>query len=316
VQYFEKAMSEQRTTPNRRIARAMWWTAAAIVVCVVAILVWGGLYAGRRVLALRQMVRDPEIRVDIQPPWYVPTSLQSRVPKWANEFRGIKIHDREDWNILSAFPELEQVESQYAGLIDTDLRQLRSLRHLETLDLWQEPGITDAGIACLEGMPHLSKVIVFGSQIGDAGLRSIARIPNLQVLSIELTHGTGEGFSALHEARQLRSVMIGVEAGSGISLEALESVDSLEELGIYGSGIAEAMRSLRLPPHLRNLDVGSDLNDAQVDNIPELLAAVPGIDRVQELDFHDCLLSSVTIAQICERLGRIEQSGIFRRSSP
>jgi hypothetical protein len=218
---------------------------------------------------------------------------------------------------MGALSEVERVTFRDAGLTDADLRSLRGMRRLTALELGAEPALTDAGIAHVEGLPHLSKLFLREVQVSDAGLQSIARIPNLESLCLQRCRITGSGLAALAQAKHLRSLELEIGAGPAVSLEALEALGSLEALSLYGPGVTVAsVRQLRLPPRLRVLSLwGNSPNDAGDADVPELLAAVPGIEHVETLDLGRRAIDSVTAERMFERLGMVKESDNYRRRS-
>lgn len=116
------------------------------------------------------------------------------------------------------------VEVKLRGSItDRDLRHLKGLVGLQTLDLWgtQIRGeglehlkgltdlqnlylwntrITDAGLAHLKGQTNLRSIDCWGTRISDAGLEHLKGLTNLKTLYLWETNATDAGVAELQEA--------------------------------------------------------------------------------------------------------------------
>jgi hypothetical protein len=82
---------------------------------------------------------------------------------------------------------------------DDDLRHLRRLRDLRTLDL-SETDITDAGLIHLEDLSQLQTLILGGTEVTDEGLDRLATLSGLDMLWLAYTGVTRQGVASLQRA--------------------------------------------------------------------------------------------------------------------
>lgn len=83
---------------------------------------------------------------------------------------------------------------------DAALAHLRSLRHLEELDL-AFGDFTDAGLIHLRGLRKLRELNLEGTSITDASLDVIAGLPRLRTVSLRSTSVSPEGVASLQARR-------------------------------------------------------------------------------------------------------------------
>lgn len=114
------------------------------------------------------------------------------------ELRGHPIGDR-SCVFLAAMSQLRNLNLHACGITDTGLKQLESLRNIESLDIGFSQGkITDIGAKSLLKMPKLRFLNIYGSSIGDETLRDVlARMPNLETVEVTSTQVTEDGIAAL-----------------------------------------------------------------------------------------------------------------------
>ena len=319
---------QQITHSNRAIQKSAWWLAVSLIFCAIAVLAWGGFYAHRRAAALEQLSS-----ADIRPPSYVPAALHSRLPPWAHDVYRLRGTTRDEWKALAVFPEVEEIAFDCPDLNDADLGILKGAWRLRKLDLVNSPRITDAGLAHLERLPRLAIVSLHGMPIGNAGLRSVLRLPQLERLILvpddnrinplartddKSSLVTAAGLADLRRAKKLRYLFLTIDGDPGESLNLFEDVTSLEQLHLGGAGITNAsLKHLRLPPGLDVLDL-SLTGVRGTDDLVDRLAEVHGIEHLAILDLStpgkEALDDPVT-RQICERFKMTEISpGTFERS--
>ena len=305
-------MDKPHTLLRHSIPRWLWWAAAAVVVCLVAAAVGLGVYASRRAAALQRLSN-----VRLRAPSFVPVGLYPWLPEWALQVQQVEGKSREEWQALSAFPEVEAVIFQDARLTDEDLQQLRRMRRLVRFWIYRNPDITAAGMTHLEGLPRLADVHINCSKIGDAGVRSLATLPELRALELYETDATGATLSSLRTSRKLRYLLVEVDRFSPATLGEFEKVEAVEELRLYGWNVDnDSVRHLRLPPRLSRLDLRSTgIFDNRPGDPVEGLAAVAGIERLEVLDLNGHFQQASIRKRLSKRLGMVETvtPGVFRR---
>lgn len=104
---------------------------------------------------------------------------------------------------------------------DAELQQLGSVGNdLCWLDL-SRTGITDAGLKVLAKMPNLERLDLRGTAVGDEGVRALAGLNNLETLGLYGTRVTDAGLKALQGLPSLRRLYVGGTPVTEPGLEAL-----------------------------------------------------------------------------------------------
>ena len=108
-----------------------------------------------------------------------------------------------------------------AAFGDAELQKLGSVGNdLFWLDL-SRTGITDAGLKVLAKMPNLERLDLRGTAVGDAGVRALAGLSHLETLNLYGTRVTDVGLQALRELPSLRRLYVGGTPVTEPGLEAL-----------------------------------------------------------------------------------------------
>jgi hypothetical protein len=104
---------------------------------------------------------------------------------------------------------------------DAELQKLESVgKDLFWLDL-SRTGISDAGLKVLAKMPNLERLDLRGTAVGDDGVRALAGLNNLETLSLYGTRVTDAGLEALQGLPSLRRLYVGGTAVTERGLDAL-----------------------------------------------------------------------------------------------
>lgn len=91
---------------------------------------------------------------------------------------------------------------------DAELKRLAPLeRNLLWLDL-AGTRVTDAGLACVAAMPHLTRLHLERTGVTDAGLKCLACLPKLTYLNLVATKVTDAGFASLRQMASLRQLYV------------------------------------------------------------------------------------------------------------
>jgi Leucine-rich repeat (LRR) protein len=141
---------------------------------------------------------------------------------------------------LSGLPKLRTLilaDTQVTGTGLTDLRSLEDLTLRDPGTYGSAPVVTDAGMASLDGMSHLSHLDIYASKITDEGLFRLRNLKSLR--SLELTVPTPSGCTSM-------------------GLAPISQMRSLEHLSLQGNAwvndtVLFHVRGLRA---LRLLDLG------------------------------------------------------------
>ena len=96
-----------------------------------------------------------------------------------------------------------------AAFGDAHLQKLEPVGNdLLWLDL-SRTGITDAGLKVLAKMPNLERIDLRGTSVGDPGVRALAGLRHLETLSLYGTAVTDAGLEAIRELPSLRRLYVG-----------------------------------------------------------------------------------------------------------
>ncbi|HKB35053.1 MAG TPA: alpha/beta hydrolase fold domain-containing protein [Gemmataceae bacterium] len=91
------------------------------------------------------------------------------------------------------------VNLEFTKVTDTGLKELKELKHLQTLNL-DHTEVTDAGLTHLKGLPQLRTLSLENAAITDAGLAHLKGLIDLEVLNLKGTKVTGAGVQDLQNA--------------------------------------------------------------------------------------------------------------------
>ena len=101
-----------------------------------------------------------------------------------------------------------RVELTKPDINDRTFRELRAFANLESLYVL-DTKVTDAGMASLKGMSHLTSLCFSYSEgISDAGLPNLKGLANLRVLSLNGTNITSKGLANLKGLRRLQMLSL------------------------------------------------------------------------------------------------------------
>jgi RNA polymerase sigma factor (sigma-70 family) len=110
---------------------------------------------------------------------------------------------------LSVFPNLQVLYLHHTSIGDAGIANLRHLKSLTTLDLF-DTRVTDAGMEHLaEWMPHLEWLELSDTHVTDAGLRFLKGLRHLRHLDISRTKVTDDGVEDLRRALPGLSIVHG-----------------------------------------------------------------------------------------------------------
>jgi hypothetical protein len=108
-----------------------------------------------------------------------------------------------------------------AAFTDAELQKLEPVGNdLLWLDL-SRTGVTDAGLKVLAKMPNLERVDLRGTSVGDDGVKAIAGLHHLETLSLYGTRVTDAGLEALRGTSSLKRLYVG---GTKVSAPAVEAL--------------------------------------------------------------------------------------------
>lgn len=161
-----------------------------------------------------------------------------------------------DGSVLQQVGELQHLQTlslKAVRIRPEEFANLTSLNELVDLDLTATP-TNDAGVGQLVGLP-LRRLVLFNTQVTDAGLAEIAKIKTLEHLDVAGTMVTGAGFKVLRGMELKHLNASGTNFGRD-GLTNIKGIKSLEELLLFQARIIEHQKAkFSVFPNLRVLNL-------------------------------------------------------------
>jgi hypothetical protein len=143
-------------------------------------------------------------------------------------------------NDLAALPALEALNLYETRVKDEDLRAVRSLAQLRSLNLGVCPLITDAGVEQLLELRELRFLnLGFCRQVTDEGFRSLARLKRLESLNLSLTELTDEAMPQIAELSDLQTLDIDNTRVTDAGLKHLTKLTKLRSIRLVGVSVTD-----------------------------------------------------------------------------
>lgn len=147
-----------------------------------------------------------------------------------------------------------------------DLRHLRMLHALESLDLTGCYQISDDGLIHLRGLSHLKSLILTrlgrtsftqDLRLSDAAMIHLQGLTGLQELSLEGSDVSDTGLKSLSNMRKMVNLDLGATRVSDTGLRLLGGMKDLKTLNLHDTRITDAgLRELLAFARLEELDLG------------------------------------------------------------
>ena len=201
--------------------------------------------------------------------------------------------------MLAPLTKLTKLELNGGALTDAAFASLTGMRELKALICWhqgwqREPTITGSGLAPLASLPHLTDLVIAGSRITDAAVKSIVQMKSLE--SLEIFHCwklSDAALLRLRELPKLRHLSVGSvrsepKGSEGVHVndalvQMLSAMPTLESLSL-SEGILTYDGSLHLLkklPALKKLELSE--TEIAPDDLAKLQADLPQIAIKQTL---------------------------------
>jgi Leucine-rich repeat (LRR) protein len=120
------------------------------------------------------------------------------------------------------------------------------------------PQVSDAGLAQLQALPNLERLILEGPQLTDAGLAHLRALPMLGFLALEETRVGDAGIEHLKQLPGLTDLALRGSRASDAGLAHLKSLPILRGLDLTQTLVSDAgMATLGAMPNLKGLSLGS-----------------------------------------------------------
>ena len=176
-----------------------------------------------------------------------PRWLQRRLgPEYFGEVYMVAFEDwksRDELEGLEFLDGLTRLRSLYLDhaykITDDDLAHLERIPHLRRLWLGHSR-VGDAGLAMLKGHTEIQDLYIEGTPVTDAGLVHLREMKDLRVLDLRGTKVSDDGLANLAGFKQLKELAI---SGSGITdrgLDHLKGLTKLERLYHDGTRVSDA----------------------------------------------------------------------------
>jgi hypothetical protein len=152
-------------------------------------------------------------------------------------------------------------------------------RRITTVDFGGQ--VTDAQMALVARLDHVTRLRINGARmLTDAGMRELARMPQLQHLELNQYPGgrfTDEGLAVLRHLPALRVFSMTWQRGiTDAGVRHLEACDALEHVDVMGTETGDALiAAMAGKPHLTLLHTGRLVTDAglaRLRDVPRLAA--------------------------------------------
>jgi hypothetical protein len=155
---------------------------------------------------------------------------------------------------ISRLTGLEVLCLSETGVMDQQMRHLKSLGALRGLELQQELALGNAGLAVLTDFPELEYLDLWTGAT-DGGLRHVGQLQSLRWLRLRTGRIRGAGLAELAKAPRLERLCLWGETGlSDRHVSFLEGLTRLKSLTLWGSNFTLTDRSLASIAKLTSLE--------------------------------------------------------------
>ncbi|HEY1337179.1 MAG TPA: hypothetical protein VGF59_06690 [Bryobacteraceae bacterium] len=182
------------------------------------------------------------------------------------------------------------VDFRASWVTDTDLRRLKLLPNLSSLDL-SLTRITDQGMQELKGLTGIVDLnLYFAEYVTDEGMAALKDWKKLKRLNVHGTKSSDTTLEHVSSIASLESLNVGSAVITDVGLERLVNLTNLKELTMGGNEVSDAgLQALREMPGLRYLDLtgreGTDSNVWAVSISDSGLDAILSVKELRELRF-------------------------------
>jgi Leucine-rich repeat (LRR) protein len=193
---------------------------------------------------------------------------QPRAPTWLDQIFGSqlprvfdrvaevsRVHSNDDLVLLTALPDVENLQLNDARITDAGLAHLAGHSQLKVLSL-AGSSVTDAGLLHLRTLTGLEDLSLDGLAISDSGIESIARNVRLKRLSLRNTKLTDAGLLHLVRLTHLEELFLDNVDVTDKGVAHLAPLTNLEFLSVDGTLVGDAgLVHVSGMPHMRKLSL-------------------------------------------------------------
>ena len=191
---------------------------------------------------------------------------------------------------LAELEQLERLQIAECAITPGVLERLAELRRLESLDLSLEGGASGPLLAALKSLPALRSLKLSGLEVADAELGELARLEQIEHLSLFQTRVNGAAFLRLQSLPRLESLSVAVSPVTDDALAALAEFRRLKRLALLFTRVTDAgVARLAAVEGLERLEI----NESPSYNVGELGVSRTGVDQLRillpgcEITFHE-----------------------------
>ncbi len=183
--------------------------------------------------------------------------------------------DDDSLEVLARFPKLAQIRCGQTRVGDAGLQHLKSMTGLRAIDLSDCNSVSSAGVAALSGLPNLKFLKIWGPQINDRTLDSVAQMSALEVLGLNDTQVTDDGVEKLAGLSRLREVHLVRTRVGDRSLQVLAALPNIATLRLRDTQLSDdGLQHLSQIGGLTRLDLSENsspgISDAGLESLAQL----------------------------------------------
>jgi Leucine-rich repeat (LRR) protein len=169
--------------------------------------------------------------------------------------------DSECVALISANPEVEELNLENTGLTDAAMALVGRLHHLRVLFLYGTH-TTDAGLAQLQTMTRLRTLNLDGTKVTDAGVLGLDRLTELEKLGLGNTSITDRGAAIVSRFPHLEQLDLWNTRIGDATVARLSDLKQLEWLDLRGTRVTdEGAQNLTNLVHLHDLRLPATVTD-------------------------------------------------------
>ena len=137
---------------------------------------------------------------------------------------------------------------------DVDLAVFRNLPDVTTIELNNNPRVTDNGLKHLAGLNKLRVLYLYRANVKGPGIRHLPR--NLEILMLTHSPLTDEGLASMQNMPRLSALRVGFTDVTDTGLSNLSALSALENLELRNTGVTDAgLEHFRTLKNLRVLSL-------------------------------------------------------------
>ena len=179
----------------------------------------------------------------------------------------------------------DRIEITQTVIGDEHLQQLNELTALRELIL-DKSNVTDAGLAPLKKLPNLDHLRLRGAKITDQGFHDICQLSSLKRLNLPQADLTDAGLAELPALDKLELLRLGSPRVTNAGIEKIAAVKSIRWLHLIDIPVTDpALKSIAELPNLESLYLdGARISD---DAYEQFFRVQPGLHLHIDQKHHD-----------------------------